>query len=402
MLYRMNYFLRKLIFVLVVVLLLLIVIILPPASSTLRGRLLHYHMEELRQRARDKMLETLFLDVTNATWDDVTCGLVEAPAGENYVELNVFVVYNRKLREKLYEGINWSSLLPSSPNYLSPLANTTREVMNNHGTYRNAWTKGRHNGNRMYFLATKEPLVKFYPSHMVEGRLLREWEMPGFVANRSFLQPYSAIMTVYRGRLLGHSLDGGTPTGVAAASSSTSATEKNREWVAFLEHDVHINQPLLCRIRQRILQKSFGSRRCCIFYGKLPSNSLSLNNTMGRRLMYEYNTFFQTSFSLRDLPPVFVMRDIVVPSVLLHRTMPFLERVAELLTVNRTVRQNDGSAAVMTGQESAWGINNTPEWSLKVMEGALALSLGLERNYVHVEMPIRRFTEPELEELDRT
>ncbi|ESS64722.1 hypothetical protein TCDM_07081 [Trypanosoma cruzi Dm28c] len=271
--------------------------------------------------------------------------------------------------------------------------------MNDHRTYRNAGTEGRYNGNRIYFLATKEPLVKSYSPNKVDGWLLREWEMPGFVASRSFLQPYSAIMTVYRGRVLGHSLDSGTLTGEAAGLSSTSATEKSREWVAFLEHGVHIDQPLLCRIRQRILRHSFGLRRCCVFYGKLHSTSLSLNNTMGRRIMYECNALFQTSFTLRDLPPVFVTRDILVPSVLLHHTVPFLGRVAKLLTVNRTVLQSGGLAAVMTGQESGWGINNTPEWSLKVMEDALAFSLGLERNYVYVEMPICRFTEPELEEL---
>ncbi|RNC47374.1 hypothetical protein TcCL_NonESM02706 [Trypanosoma cruzi] len=103
----MNYFLRKFLFALVAVLLLVIVIILPPASSTLRGRLLFYHMEELRQKAGDKMPEKLFLDVTTGTWDDVTCGLVKAPAGENYAELNVFVVYDRKLRKTLYGGVNW-------------------------------------------------------------------------------------------------------------------------------------------------------------------------------------------------------------------------------------------------------------------------------------------------------
>ncbi|RNF27524.1 uncharacterized protein Tco025E_00261 [Trypanosoma conorhini] len=391
--------LRQLLCILAAISLLVLVVILPPASSTARSRVHRYRMEEMHQREVEQLPVTLFPDVNSTPHDAVTCGLVEAAAGERPVELNIFVVFHRQLYEQLYEDLEWNSLLSSFLTPTSSLSPTTREVVEGLQAYHKARGAGRSNGNRIYFLATREPLVKSYPSDMLRNRLLREWEMPGFVPSRRFLHIYSAIMTVYRSQMVGHSLGGTNSSGVAAAMPSASALGGSEEWVAFLEHDMRVDTQLLCQIRQRIFQQASGSRRCCIFYGESYNTMFLLHNPLGRQLMREYNAFFHTSLSLKDLPSVVATGAVVLPSALLHRIVPFLERVAELPLVKRRARHSSGVVATQQGLGRGWRQNRHLRRPLEVMGSALALSLGLERNYVHVEVPIRHLTQRELEEL---
>ncbi|RNF10683.1 hypothetical protein TraAM80_01386 [Trypanosoma rangeli] len=156
--------------------------------------------------------------------------------------------------------------------------------------------------------------------------------------------------------------------------------------VFFFECDTRIDQQL--------------SRRCCIFYGASYNTMLLLNSPLGGRLMRGYNTFFQAFLSLRNMPSVVATGVVVLLSALLHRVEPFLERIAELLLANRTTRRSSDFAAIQIGFESGWNSNRTPGWLLDVMRAAPAFSLGLERNYVHVEVPIRHLTERKPEELN--
>ncbi|KEG15358.1 hypothetical protein DQ04_00101250 [Trypanosoma grayi] len=396
--------LRKLLVGVVALALLALVILLPPASSPLRTRVHHYHREEMRLRGEGRLQEVLLGDDTVEPCNNDRCGVAVTMGQEKVVELTVFIVFHRRLHERLYEGLAWPALLPSSVTDAAttptrPVAagttTNTRGVIEKLLTYRR--TFGRRNGNRIFFIATKEPLEHRYSPQMVEGRLLREWEMPGYAANTSFLQMYSAIITVYRSGIVGR------PRTVAG-----------EEWVAFLEYDMRIDQQLLHRIRRRILRQPRVNQqtyphslqqqlhrlpRCCIFYGASYNTLFLLNNSLGRQLLREYNNFFQTSFSLLDLPPVSATGAFVVPAEVLHRIAPFLESLVNLLVVNRSARRGLDATTppASEGKRTSNALAGSP---LEVMEAALALSLGLETDYVYVEVPIRHMTERELEELE--
>jgi hypothetical protein len=311
------------------------------------------------------------------------------------IDLTLFIVFHRQLLPKMYEGLKWDELETArTPN---GVAQTTKEIA--------VFLAVSEDKNRttVVFVAANERIEKSYDYPFLGGRLMKEWEMPGYDSRIGHtMNEFGAMNSIFRSNLTQHA---GQIANVAGRDSTKDLVAADadgdgvQEWIGVFQYDMKLDSGLIRGIRRRIVKRSavpeqyqdayYGRKHrqkgaplhCCIFYGISYPTQYALFNGLGRRLLHEYNAFFRTAFTLQSLPSVAIMDAFVVPSIVFNHFAPFLQDVMYRLVGNRTAypapRPSEGHDAAS---------------SEEVMEAALALALGLETRFVQVHLPLRHRT----------
>lgn len=354
------------------------------------------------------------------------------------VDLTLYVVFHKTLLSERYSGMDWKDIAyPASNGQGQPTSLDTASIVSALAT------PGGMNRTTIIFVATNKNIRKRYNPDLVRGRLINEWELPGYDTRiGTAMNEYGAMNSIFSSQLTQHAGNianvagrGLNPRLVAADADGDGV----QEWIGIFQYDMHIDKKLIQMIRRRIRSrtaaavttlKTLNSRggeaiaagrgheawrrkhhdrlHCCIFYGVSYPTKYLLHNALGRKLLEDYNTFFVANYVLSDMPPVGILDAFVVPSIVFNHFAPFLESV--MLRVIRSPgyyppkpgRTTSPASSLQRGQPSpvstvptvgvdggATKLSVRIEHALDVMEAALALSLGLETSFVQVQLPLR-------------
>lgn len=351
------------------------------------------------------------------------------------IDLTVYIVFHKTLIRSHYAGINWNEVaLPTQ--HQNPHAGVTDAAgppvaLSTQSVVTALSTPGGANRTTIVFVATNRNIKKRYDPDLVRGRLIKEWELPGFDTRiGSSMNEFGAMNSIFSSMLTQHAGNIANVVGRGASAHLVAADADGdgvQEWIAVFQYDMHIDSKLLRGIRRRIVQKTTtvsqwhqqrGLRavvggpttalHCCIFYGVSYPTRFLLHNALGKKLLLDYNTFFGSQFTLNDLPPISILDAFVVPSIVFNHFAPFLESV--MLRVLRNPQaypeqpnrggggggsggflssESGGAQQAGAAAKGASAAVSSHVHALDVMEAALALALGLETLFVQVQLPLR-------------
>lgn len=337
------------------------------------------------------------------------------------IDLTIYIIFHKVLHDKNYASIQWSGIaLPiQADNSANPTTLTTASVV------AALSSSGGANRTTIVFVSTNKKLKKRYSPDLVRGRLINEWELPGYDTRiGALMNEYGAMNSIFSSQLTQHAgnianvAGRGTNPRLIAADADGDGVQ---EWIGVFQYDMRIDQKLLQLIRRRIRSKTAAAittlsttnnrgepRRasthlrlhCCIFYGVSYPTRYLLHNALGRKLVEEYNSFFGTTRTLADMPTVAILDAFVVPTIVFNHFAPFLESV--MLRVirspsyfppkpERASRVPPETSAAPSGASTAANNNDLGNraHALDVMEAALAVALGFETLFVQVQLPLR-------------
>lgn len=340
------------------------------------------------------------------------------------IDLTIYIVFHKVLLKQNYEKIDWSEI--ALPGLKGPSSSDRREsgalTLTTSSVVTALSAPEGANRTTIIFVATNKNVKKKYDGDLVKGRLLKEWELPGYDSRIGHsMNEFGAMNSIFSSQLTQHAgnianVQGrGSTTKLVAADADGDGVQ---EWIGVFQYDMKIDSKLIRSIRRRIVQRSYHSQQpspagsklqqhqlhCCVFFGLSYPTPYLLHNDLGRKLLTEYNEFFATSFVMQDLPPLSILDAFVVPSIVFNHMAPFLESV--MLRVQRsplsypqTLVESTTSSATGANRTQPVGVGGdstdqtlqTPpqKHALAVMEAALALALGLETSFVQIQLPIR-------------
>lgn len=322
------------------------------------------------------------------------------------IDLTIFVVFHSTLLPRLFDGLVWPQIAPIGPRGHAKAVGSDGKSLPISTAEGVQILANRECLNRtsVIFIATNEKHEKRYPPALVENRLLKEWEMPGYDEQHinHTMNEYGAMDAIFKSKITQNAGRFNANHSFADIVTADADGDGVQEWIGFFQYDMRMDSRLLTNIRGRIIQKTSAKSAiqmrnrhhthrqllCCVFFGvTFPTNSL-LMNPLGHQLLREYNTFFAASRRLSELPAQSIIDAFVVPTVLFNHIMPFLDKVMHRAQLNIAAYPTNKVAAAGGGDSSGSAI--APPLALEVAEAALALALGFQSlDFIVVQMPLR-------------